>query len=136
MAEELGKIKKPSVSEFKQGRKLFFVPLIFGSADADAELREMYSRYWRQVAEHLQALEEKLTSAGKIYHELIAEGDVNGMTAIKEVNSGSYQIIKRSLDKGTKLEAIEDKEILAEFMDWSRCLAVGLESEAAFKRVY
>lgn len=136
MAEELGKIEKPSVSEFKEGRKLFFVPLIFLPAESDAELREICSRYWRQVEEHLQALEEKLSRAGKIYHELIADSSEKGIAAIKEVSSGSYQIVKRSLDRGTKFEAIEDKEILAEFMDWSRCLAVGLESKMALKQVY
>jgi hypothetical protein len=30
MSEELGKIEKPSAAEFKKGRKLFFVPAIYG----------------------------------------------------------------------------------------------------------
>ena len=31
MSEELGKIEKPLAEDFKAGRKLYFVPLVFSS---------------------------------------------------------------------------------------------------------
>jgi len=45
MSAELGKIDKPSVEEFKKGRKLFFVPLIYGSKELPADYLEIFEKY-------------------------------------------------------------------------------------------
>ena len=42
MSEELGKVKKPSAEEFKQGRKPYFVPLIYGGIESSAEYLEKF----------------------------------------------------------------------------------------------
>jgi hypothetical protein len=136
MPEELGKIEKPPAGEFKAGRKLFSVPLIFVPQEPQADLLEIVNRYWEQVEAHVTNLEVKLGSVNRIYHELVHVGDEDGAKAIEELNSGSYQISKARLEKGAEIQPIEDGELLAEFMDWAKCLAVGLQSEKAITMVY
>ena len=73
MAEELGKIEKLPVDSFKKGRKLFFVPLIFGNPETPEEYIEKFNRYWEQVAGQINELEAKLGAINHVYHELVAE---------------------------------------------------------------
>ena len=136
MPEELGKIEKPSVEEFKKGRKLYFIPLIYCGKDSPTEYRAIYDKYWEQVEHQITDLEAKLGRINKVFHELVAFGGKEGSTAIKELNSESYNLIKLRLDNEARLEAIEESDILTEFIDWNKCLAVGLQSQKAFTRIY
>jgi hypothetical protein len=136
MSEELGKIEKPSLEEFRKGRKLYFVPIIYRGGESPDEYLEKFNRYWNQVEDKMSALEMKLGKVAKIYHELVPVGGEEGIKAIREINDKSYEIIKNRLDKGAQLEATEEGELLTELMDWSRCLAVGLQSQKAFTTVY
>ena len=136
MAQELGKIEKPAVEEFKSARKLFFVPLIFTPKDIQGELFEKVFRYWDQVESQLTSLEMKLGITKKVYHELVPVGGEEGSKIIEELNSTSYGIVKARLDKGAELEPLEDADLLTESMDWTRCLAVGLQNQKVFDKVY
>lgn len=135
-AKKLGKVQKPSASEFRKGRKLFFVPLIFTPIKSEPDFLELVNKYWEQAREQVKKLEEKLTEVKNVYHELITSGDDEGVKAIEKISTGSHQITKTSLDKGAKLQPIEDGDLLVEFMDWGRCLAVGLQSQKVFSEVY
>jgi len=136
MSEELGKIEKPSVEEFRKGRKLYFVPLVYRGKESPDEYLEKSNRYWNQVEDKIGALELKLGKVSKIYHELIPSRGEEGIKALRELNEKSYQVIRNRLDKGAQLEATEEGELLTELMDWSRCLAVGLQSQKVFATVY
>jgi len=136
MTEQLGKIEKPTVEEYKAGRKLLFVPLIFTPREPQADSLKLVKSYWSEVEAQVSKLEAMLSEVNKVYHELIPVGGKQGMRAIKELNSGSYQVANARLKKGAKLQPIEDGELLTEFMDWSKCLAVGLQSSRVFVRVY
>ena len=136
MSEEVGKIEKPQVDDFKKGRKLYIVPLIFSPSETQSELLQKVTNYWDQVEAHLTNLEVKLGYVNHVYHELIPVGGEAGAKAIEELNKGSYQIAKTRLEKGAELQPIEDGELLIEFMDWSKCLAVGLQSQQAVMKVY
>ena len=136
MSEELGKVEKPSVEEFKTKRKLYFVPLIYSGKESPADYLEKSNKYWNQVETQMSNLELKLGRVNKIYHELIPVGGDDGCKVIDELNNKSYQIVKNRLEKGAQLEVIEEGELLTEFMDWSRCLSVGLQNEQVFTRVY
>lgn len=136
MSQPMGKIEKPLASKFRAGRKLFFVPLIYTPRQTEPSLIEIVNRYWDQVEEQLKNLEEKLSGVGKVYHELIPSGGKKGLKAIKVFSEGSHRIVKAILDKGARLRPVEDDELLAEFMDWSRCLSIGLQSQAAIAGVY
>ena len=45
-------------------------------------------------------------------------------------------MIESCLDKKTQMEAVEDIDILTEFMDWSRCLLIGLQNPKVVSKVY
>lgn len=136
MAKKLGRIKKPAAGEFKAGRKLFFVPLVFTPIKAEPDFLELVASYWKQVQAQLGNLEEKLARVSRVYHELIASGGEEGVKAIEELSAGSHRIVKSILDRGAELQPIEDGDLLGEFMDWGRCLAVGLQSQKVFAQVY
>jgi hypothetical protein len=136
MAEELGKIEKPTVEEFKSGRKLYFIPLVFSGQESPADYLEKFDKYWNQVGQQISELELKLGKATKIYHELIPVGGEDGVKVIQELNAKSYQIIKDRLGEGAQSEATEDSGLLIEFMDWSRCLSIGLQNRDVLVKIY
>ncbi|MFH0941629.1 MAG: hypothetical protein V1823_01190 [Chloroflexota bacterium] len=135
MPEELGKIEKPQASHFASSRKLYFVPLANTSPEAEKAYTERFEKYWAQVSEQLAGLELKLGTVKKLYHEFVAEGGDEGAKIAGQLNPKSAGIISERLERGASLEAIEDEVVLGEFMDWSRCLSIGLQSEAVLSAV-
>jgi hypothetical protein len=136
MAQELGKIEKPSAEEYRAARKLFFVPLLFTPRQLEGELFEKVFKYWDQVESQLSNLELKLGIVKKVYHELVPVGGEAGSKIIEELNSTSYGIVKARVDKGAQLEPLEDADLLTESMDWTKCLAIGLQNQKVFDKVY
>ncbi len=134
--KKLGRIARPPAEEFKAGRKLLFVPLIFAPGKAEPDFLKLVEKYWRQAQEQVIRLADKLTKVSRVYHELVTSGGEEGVKAVEAMGSGSYRMVKTFLDKGAELQPIEDKDSLLEFMDWSRCLAIGLQSHRVFARVY
>jgi len=136
MPEELGKIEKPLAEGFKMGRKLYFAPLIYLGKEAEAEYQEKCNKYWEQLENQMEDLELKLGKVSKIYHEFISVGSEDGVKAVEELNDKSCQIIKKRLEMGAQLEPTEDMELLTELMDWTRCLAVGLQNQKVLTMIY
>ena len=134
MSETLGKIEKPDASQFKFGRKLFFVPLIFKSMEDDPALSEMASRYWGEVENQIQGLESKLSDVKRIYHEMLVGNE--DVQHLGELSSGSRRLVETLKGRGASLTYIEDPEILREFLDWGRCISIGLRSPVVFEKVY
>lgn len=136
MAEELGKIDKPPVENFKKGRKLFFVPVVYHGEDMEEDYTRKCNKYWEQVQKQIAELTLKLGEVKIIYHELIAASGEEGVKSVQELNKPSYNIIKACLEKEAQLEALEDADILMEYMDWSRCLMTGLQNPKVISKVY
>lgn len=136
MSEQLSKIERPSVEGYMAARKIYFIPLIFIPLQPQPDLAEIVNRYWEQAQTQLTNLETKLSKANKVYHELIPVGGEEGAKAIEEINKGSYQIARARLDSGAELFPLESADLLTEFMDWSKCLAVGLQNPKVFDRVW
>lgn len=136
MAEDLGKIDRPPAEDFKSVRKLYFVPLVFLPPEPEEDIAGIVQRYWDQVESQLSNLESRLGGVNRIYHELVPVGGEEGARAVEELNKGSHSVTSGRLEKGAVLEPIEDAAQLAEFMDWGRCLAIGLQSPQVFTRVY
>ncbi|MCX8125770.1 MAG: hypothetical protein N3E40_01310 [Dehalococcoidia bacterium] len=136
MAEELGRIEKPLVETFKRGRKIFFIPLVYKGRESPAEYLEKFERYWDQVEGQLADLEVRLGKVSKVYHELVSSEGEEGVTEMERLNEGSYRVAKKRLAGGARLEVLEDREVLTEFMDWRRCLAIGLQNQKVFETVY
>ena len=136
MAEELGKIEKPPAEQFKRGKKLYFVPLVYRGEEPSEEYLTIFNRFWEQVEKQITALELKLGKVNRIYHELIPAGGKEGSQAVKELNDKSHKIIETCLRNGAQLEAVEEVDLLTEFMDWGRCLIIGLQNQKVLTRVY
>jgi hypothetical protein len=136
MAEELGKIEKPAVDSFKKGRKLFFVPVLYSGEGTPEEYVKLLNKYWEQVGRQLDDLSLKLGAVNRIFHEMIDAGGEPGFSAIKELDEQSSNIIKSFMEKNASLEALEDSNLLTEYMDWSRCLMIGLQNQGVMSRVY
>ncbi len=136
MAEGLGKIEKPPVASFKKGRKLYFVPLIYGGKDLPEDYLEKFNKYWEQVKKQLAELSSKLGEVKRIYHELIDVVGEEGLKTIAGLSEKSRDVVQSCLDKQAQLEALEDNDILTEFMDWNRCLIIGLQNPKVLSRVY
>ena len=125
MSEQLGKIEKPEAEQFKGGKKLYLVPLIFSGEDTPPEYKERCHRYWQQVAEQLASLEEKIGKVNRVYHESISLSGEEGMKLVEKINQSCYQIAKSKCDNEATFEAFEDRELLEEIIDWERCLLLG-----------
>ena len=136
MSEELGKIEKPLVDEFKTGRKLYFVPLVYQGKEAEAEYLEKFNHYWEQLENQIGELELKLGKVSKIYHEFISTGGEEAVKSVAELSDKSWQIITNRLEKGAQFEPTEDGKLLTELMDWTRCLATGLQNQEVLTKVY
>jgi hypothetical protein len=135
MAQELGKIDKPEVASFKQGRKLLLVPLIYLYKDAPSDYTEKYELYWKQVAEHVVNLEAKIGTINQIYHESISLCGDDGLKIMEKLNPNSCQIARQKCQDGAKLEVMEDKELAEETIDWERCLFIGFLSDKVARKV-
>jgi len=146
---ELGKIEKPDVSAFKEGRKLYLVPLISPVNEPPAfkkkeeerspedkeelelcsQYRERFNKYWDEAWNQINNLEAKIGEIRKIYYEQVLDEGEKGIKLIEETNEKSYQIIKSKLEKGAKLQATEKSQILNEIADCESCLLLGLRSQ-------
>ncbi|MFC2044290.1 hypothetical protein ACFLT8_03735 [Chloroflexota bacterium] len=136
MSAELGKIEKPAVEEFKKGRKLYYVPLVYGSEELPSDYLEIFKKYWKQVDDQIDDLEAKLGPVNRIYHELITSIGEDGLKNLKSLSEKSFDIVEKRVGKGSQLEATEDVDLLTEFMDWNRCLAIGLQNHKVMEKVY
>jgi hypothetical protein len=136
MSEELGKIEKPPVEDFKGGRKLFFVPMVLATRELPQEYMDKCAHYWEQVDLQISGLEIKLGNLTRIYHELVPESGEKGVQHLADLNLSSLKLIQNRIERGAVLEATEDSEILAELMDWSRCISLGLQSQKVFSKIY
>lgn len=136
MSELLGKIERPLVEEFKKGRKILFVPLVYCGKDSPPEYVGKYKSYWPPVENQIAALESKLGRVKRVYHEMVPVGGEEGLKALKALHEESYRIVRARIDEGAQLEAAEDTDLLTEFLDWGRCLSIGLQNQRVFTMVY
>lgn len=135
MAEQIGRIEKPSAERFKQGKKLYLIPLMYANKNAPPEFKEKVARYWQQVAEQLVNLEAKIGKIEHVYHESISQSSENGMKVMEKVNTDGYRITTGKCGEGAVFEAIEDKELLDEAVDWERCILLGFVSKKVASKV-
>ena len=135
MPEQLGKIERLEVEQFKKGKKLYLVPLIYCAEEAPNEYKEKCTRYWQQVEEHLAKLASRIGKVNRVYHESILESGDDGIKAMERLNPSGYQIAKTQCDDGATFEAIEERDLFEEVIDWQRCLMLGFMSDKVAGRV-
>jgi len=135
MPEQLGKIERLEAERFKQGKKLYLVPLVYSTKEAPDDYKEKCGRYWQQVAEQLTNLALKIGRVNRVYHESIFQSGEDGMKVMKRLSPSSYQIAKTQCDNGAIFETIEEEELFEEVMDWQRCLMLGFISDKVASKV-
>jgi hypothetical protein len=136
LVQKLGKIEKPQVTDFRDARKLFCLPLVpqFTEKDLDNDLKNSIEQFWSQVTSQIADL-ERTGKVSHIFFESITKDGKLGLEMVKKVSQQSYDIVKEKIDKGAKLVLIENEEILNEFLDWSICLSVIRKSQKVFNQV-
>lgn len=134
MSEILGKLEKPEAEQFKAGRKLYLVPLVFARKDSPQEYIEKVEQYWKQVGEHLENLEGKIGKVKKIYHESNSFSGEQGLAVIKQIHEKGYPLIKEKCDQGAEMQATEDLQLFTESLDWGNCLRVVM-TQTAFQKI-
>ena len=135
MAEELGRVEKPSVESFGEERKPFIVPLLFWSDNAPAEYSEKFELYWQQVSDHVSRLEESLGKVQRVYHESIFIGGEAGLEILSKLSTSSCGIAREKCRDGAELEETDDRALVEESMDWERCLLLGFMSQKVARMV-
>ena len=135
MAQELGRIEKPEVETFRKGRKIYMVPLIYLRENAPQEYIDKFDLYWKEVVQQIENLEIKLGSPRYIFHESVSEAGEPGLKTIEKLNSSTFQIIKEKYIEFACIEAMEDRDLLEETLDWQRCLLMGFMSAKATEMV-
>ncbi len=135
MPEQLGRIERLEAEHFKQGKKLYLVPVVYSGEKVPDEYKEKCDRYWQQVAEQLTNLASKIGRVNRVYHESVFQSGEDGMSALERLDPGGYQIARTQCDDGAVFEAVEDEELFEEVMDWQRCLMLGLMSDKVVTKV-
>ena len=135
MAEELGKVEKPEAEQFKGKRKLCLIPLLFSVKEAPPEYVERFNLYWQQIGEQVANLEAKIGKVNHIYHESIILSSESGLEAMEKLNPSGCQISQEKCQSGAVLEAVEDKELAEEGVDWERFILMGFISPKVAKMV-
>jgi hypothetical protein len=129
MAEELGRIDKPMVDEYRDKNKLYVVPLYISSPSMGKDYTEKFKRYWQQIDEHLTKLESKMGNISRIFHEAISDSGKEGLEIVRRISPDSHRISSSKIEKGALLEGTEDRELVLESSDWERLLMVGFTSQ-------
>jgi hypothetical protein len=135
MAEELGKIEKPAAESFRLGRKLLYVPLLYGGEGFPEEYLQKTAVFWEQALKQVTDITARLGSIKRVYHELVAETGEAGVEAVKQVNPGGAPLVQAAVTQGAEVAALEDAMNLTEYMDWGRCLYIGLQNPDVQKKV-
>ena len=128
MAQELGKIERPTAASFEGTRKLFLVPLIYSPSEPPTDYVGMLERYWAGVRNQIRRLAERTSPVRRVYHEGIFQTGEEGLKTIERLSIRSHTVIRDVCDNEALIEALEDAEIFAESVDWQRCLMAGLTS--------
>jgi hypothetical protein len=135
MAEELGRIQRPSASQYDGRRKLLLVPLIYGPQADDPAGAEVLKNYWDQMQTQVDALEGALGGLQHIYHESLTVGGAEGLEQLGAADQRSHAFCTSKTEKGAVLEATEDMDVLLETLDLQRCMMIPLASASVGSRL-
>lgn len=129
MAQELGRINRPSASQYRDVRKLVLVPLLYGPSSESKEGLAILQTYWDQMQAHVASLETALGGLNHIYHESLTQSGEEGLQQLEVRDHRSHGFISSKCSAGAALEATENADLLAETLDLQRCLMMPLTSE-------
>ncbi|MDI6889999.1 MAG: hypothetical protein QMC83_03530 [Thermodesulfovibrionales bacterium] len=131
---ELGQIERPKAESFAGRRKLYCVPNIYPIDDAPNDYKELFNKYWDEVAQQI----EKIEVAGKIkkiFCEMVYLQGEEALNILAKINDRATQIIKRKSEEGGTLFPLETKEIFGPYLDWGNCLKI-VNTQEVFTKVF
>ena len=129
MAQELGRISRPSAAQYEGQRKLLLVPLVYGPPTEAADGLVAFQKYWDQMQLQVESLQSTLGGLHHIYHESLCDSGDQGLEQLERADQRSHQFVKAKCEAGAVLEATEDAATLLETLDLQRCLMMPLGSE-------
>ena len=138
MVAELGRITRPASDHYQGKRKLLLVPLVQLPGPTDQLPDDgvaVVGRYWEQVDTQVRAVQNALGSIARVYHESLPEGGDAGLVYLEAMGQSSRPLVSGLVSNGAALESLESFELLAETMDWQRCLMAPLMSPAVADRL-
>ena len=134
MSEQLGKIERPEAASFSGKRKLYVVPLLYRWPDAPDQYNTLFNRYWQEVSEQLEHLEERIGAIRQVYHEGIDTAGESAVETLKQFETPSYDLTQARLKTGAAvLTPVEDRELMSESIDWERFVMLGFASSKVAK---
>jgi hypothetical protein len=128
MAQEIGRISRPSAEQYQGRRKLLLVPLVYAPPADEPEGATALQEYWDQMQAQVTSLESALGILRHIYHESLPAGGQEGLDYLERVDERSHTFVKAKCESGATLEATEDAGLMTEIMDLQRCLMLPLIS--------
>lgn len=136
MSEQIGKIERPETTQFKGRKRLYVVPLLYSWQDSPQEYLGKLDVYWRQVREQIANLESRVGPVSVIYHETVSEPGESGLNVLEKLNRFSHQLVREKCLMGAEFEVAEDKDLVAEAMDWERHIFFGFVSDRVARIAY
>ena len=138
MTQELGRINRPTVEQYRGRRKLILVPLVYSPAadgpDGPVGAAALQN-YWEQAQTQAAALETALGGLQHVYHESVTAGESEGLEQLRAGDLRSHAFVSLKCESGAVLEATEDIEILLETLDLQRCLMIPMASPNVASRL-
>ena len=136
MTQKLGEITKPKVTDFRDVRKLFCLPLIahLQGEGVQEDLESSINLFWQQAGKQIFDLERSGKISYIFIESMTKEGE-SGLDMVKQISEQCHRLIKEKMDQGANLIAIEDEEVLDEFVDWSICLSLVRRSRKVFNKI-
>ncbi len=135
MAQELGRIQRPSASQYDGRRKLLLVPLVYGPQADNPEGAAVLQNYWEQMQTQVEALETALGGLQHIYHESLTVGGDEGLEQLGAADQRSHGFVAGKTKSGAVLEATEDMDVLLETLDLQRCMMIPLASTSVASKL-
>jgi hypothetical protein len=135
MAQELGRIQRPSASQYDGRRKLLLVPLVYGPQVDNPEGAAVLQNYWEQMRTQVEVLEVALGGLQRIYHESLTVGGNEGLEQLGAADQRSHGFIASKTTSGAVLEATEDMDVLLETLDLQRCMMIPLASTSVASKL-
>ena len=135
MAQELGRIQRPSASQYDGRRKLLLVPLVYGPQVDNPEGAAVLQNYWEQMRTQVEVLEAALGGLQRIYHESLTVGGNEGLEQLGAADQRSHGFIASKTTSGAVLEATEDMDVLLETLDLQRCMMIPLASTSVASKL-
>ena len=135
MTQELGRINRPTVEQYRGRRKLILVPLVYSPAADGPDGAAALQNYWEQAQTQAAALETALGGLQHVYHESVTAGESEGLEQLRAGDLRSHAFVSLKCESGAVLEATEDIEILLETLDLQRFLMIPMASPTVASRL-